>query len=307
MPKRRRPEDQRRRAARVDRDQPAAPDEGARQRPHAVLAARQLHGAPHRRLQRVRRPGPRSATSCASASASCSPTTSCRWRCCRSRPASIPQTCIPELEKCVKEYGNVGINLNPDPSGGHWTAPPLTDRHWYPIYEKMVEYDIPAMIHVSTSCNAVLPHHRRALPERRHHGLHAVPDPGRPVQGLPDAALPHPARRRRGALPLGALPRPGAGDEEAAADRAPAEQHLLRHLRLPPAGHRPAEHGDPGEERAVRLRDDRRRARHRSGDRPLLRRHQALHRGLEDPERAKTSTRSTKPIRAASSRGWTHA
>ena len=29
----------------------------------------------------------------------------------------------------------------------------MTDRHWYPIYEKMVEYDIPAMVHVSTSCN----------------------------------------------------------------------------------------------------------------------------------------------------------
>ena len=69
-------------------------------------------------------------------------------------PGVDPKTCIPELEKCVKEYGNVGINLNPDPSGGHWTSPPLSDRHWYPIYEKMVEYDIPAMIHVSTSCNA---------------------------------------------------------------------------------------------------------------------------------------------------------
>ncbi len=69
-------------------------------------------------------------------------------------PGVDPATCIPELEKCVKQYGNVGINLNPDPSGGHWTSPPLTDRHWYPIYEKMVEYDLPAMIHVSTSCNA---------------------------------------------------------------------------------------------------------------------------------------------------------
>ena len=68
-------------------------------------------------------------------------------------PGVDPRTCIPELEKCVKEFGNVGINLNPDPSGGHWTAPPLTDRLWYPIYEKMVEYDLPAMIHVSTSCN----------------------------------------------------------------------------------------------------------------------------------------------------------
>jgi 4-oxalmesaconate hydratase len=69
-------------------------------------------------------------------------------------PGVDPATCIPELVKCVELYGNVAINLNPDPSGGHWTSPPLTDRHWYPIYEKMVEYEIPAMIHVSTSCNA---------------------------------------------------------------------------------------------------------------------------------------------------------
>lgn len=69
-------------------------------------------------------------------------------------PGVDPKTCIPELERCVKEYGFVGVNLNPDPSGGHWTSPPLTDRYWYPLYEKMVELDVPAMIHVSTSCNA---------------------------------------------------------------------------------------------------------------------------------------------------------
>ncbi len=69
-------------------------------------------------------------------------------------PGVDPRTCIPELRKCVEQYGFVGINLNPDPSGGHWKEPPLTDRWWYPIYEVMVEYDIPAMIHVSTSCNA---------------------------------------------------------------------------------------------------------------------------------------------------------
>jgi len=69
-------------------------------------------------------------------------------------PGVKPETCIAELERCVKQYGMVGINLNPDPSGGHWKEPPLSDRWWYPIYEKMVEYDIPAMIHVSTSCNA---------------------------------------------------------------------------------------------------------------------------------------------------------
>ncbi|WP_411288692.1 amidohydrolase family protein [Phenylobacterium sp.] len=58
-----------------------------------------------------------------------------------------------ELERCVTELGFVGCNLNPDPSGGHWTAPPLIDRYWYPLYEKMVELDVPAMVHVSASCN----------------------------------------------------------------------------------------------------------------------------------------------------------
>ena len=62
---------------------------------------------------------------------------------------------IEELERCVTELGFVGCNLNPDPSGGHFTAPPLIDRSWYPFYEKMVELDVPAMIHVSGSCNPV--------------------------------------------------------------------------------------------------------------------------------------------------------
>ena len=58
-----------------------------------------------------------------------------------------------ELERCINELGFVGCNLNPDPSGGHWTSPPLTDRSWYPFFEKMVELDVPAMIHVSSTCN----------------------------------------------------------------------------------------------------------------------------------------------------------
>jgi 4-oxalmesaconate hydratase len=60
---------------------------------------------------------------------------------------------IEELERAINELGFVGCNLSPDPSGGHWTSPPLTDRYWYPIYEKLVELDVPAMIHVSASCN----------------------------------------------------------------------------------------------------------------------------------------------------------
>ncbi len=60
---------------------------------------------------------------------------------------------VAELERCVTELGFVGCNLNPDPSGGHFSAPPLTDKSWYPFYEKMVELDVPAMVHVSGSCN----------------------------------------------------------------------------------------------------------------------------------------------------------
>jgi 4-oxalmesaconate hydratase len=68
-------------------------------------------------------------------------------------PGVPPAGCIEELERCVKEFGFVGCNLNPDPSGGYWKDPPLTDKWWYPLYEKLVELDVPAMIHVSASCN----------------------------------------------------------------------------------------------------------------------------------------------------------
>jgi 4-oxalmesaconate hydratase len=68
-------------------------------------------------------------------------------------PGAPPEHCIPELRRCVEELGFVGCNLNPDPSGGYWTGPPLTDRQWYPLYEELVRLDVPAMVHVSSSCN----------------------------------------------------------------------------------------------------------------------------------------------------------
>jgi 4-oxalmesaconate hydratase len=74
--------------------------------------------------------------------------------------AQLPQvagepldSCVAELERTVTDKGFVGCNLNPDPSGGYWTSPPLTDDYWFPLYEKMTELDVPAMIHVSGSCN----------------------------------------------------------------------------------------------------------------------------------------------------------
>jgi 4-oxalmesaconate hydratase len=68
-------------------------------------------------------------------------------------PGAPLDASVAELKRCVTSLGFVGCNVNPDPSGGHWTSPPLTDRYWYPLYEAMVELDVPAMVHVSSSCN----------------------------------------------------------------------------------------------------------------------------------------------------------
>jgi 4-oxalmesaconate hydratase len=73
-------------------------------------------------------------------------------------PGAPIERSVPELTRLVKELGFVGVNLNPDPSGGYWKSPPLTDRYWYPIYEKMVELEVPAMVHVTSSCNPAVHH-----------------------------------------------------------------------------------------------------------------------------------------------------
>lgn len=69
-------------------------------------------------------------------------------------PGVDPAKSLPEIVRTVEEMGFIGINLNPDPSGGHWNGSRLSDRSFYPIYEKMCELDIPAMIHVSAACNS---------------------------------------------------------------------------------------------------------------------------------------------------------
>ena len=68
-------------------------------------------------------------------------------------PGVSPSECVAELDRCVNELGFVGCNLNPDPTDGYWTDPPLTDRWWHGLYERMVELEVPAMVHVSMSCN----------------------------------------------------------------------------------------------------------------------------------------------------------
>ena len=65
-----------------------------------------------------------------------------------------PANSVGELERCVKELGFVGCLLNPDPTEGDSAPPPgLGDRFWYPLYEKMVELDVPALIHSASCCH----------------------------------------------------------------------------------------------------------------------------------------------------------
>lgn len=90
------------------------------------------------------------------------------WRICTLFPENfagvcqLPQTVegglgpvIAELERCI-DSGFIGCNLNPDPSGGRWSAPPIYDPWWDPLWEAMTRLDVPAMIHVSGSCERCL-------------------------------------------------------------------------------------------------------------------------------------------------------
>jgi len=70
-------------------------------------------------------------------------------------PGVSPKNCIPELERCVKEFGFVGCLINPDPSEAtNYDTPGMGDEYWYPLYEKLVELDVPGYIH-GAGCRSV--------------------------------------------------------------------------------------------------------------------------------------------------------
>ena len=219
----------------------------ARHRPHDLQPARQLHGAPHRRLRGVVAPGPRSATSSAIASAQLFPDHFIR----RGDAAAEPgrrsrRPASPSSRSASSEYGFVGINLNPDPSGGHWTQP-AADRP--PLVSDLREDG--RVRHPGDDPRQHELQRRASTPPAR---TTSTPTPRRSCSCIEgDLFKDFPTLRfviphGGGAVPYhwGRYPRPRAGAEEAAAARAPAEERLLRHLRLPPAGHRPADAGDPG-------------------------------------------------------------
>jgi 4-oxalmesaconate hydratase len=64
-----------------------------------------------------------------------------------------PKNTLAELEFRVKEQGFIGCLLNPDPTEGDGAPPPgMGDKFWYPLYEKLCELDIPALVHSAGSC-----------------------------------------------------------------------------------------------------------------------------------------------------------
>ena len=80
-----------------------------------------------------------------------------------------------EIERCVNEYGFKGVLVNPDPYENDGVkAPPMGDRYWYPLYEKLCEHDIVGHIHGSGS----------RCPEREPYTLHFINEETTAVYGL---------------------------------------------------------------------------------------------------------------------------
>lgn len=67
------------------------------------------------------------------------------------------QHCLPELDRCIREYGFVAAYVSPDPSGRR-TTPGLDDPYWYPLYESCQASDIPIIIHGTTGLDKRVRH-----------------------------------------------------------------------------------------------------------------------------------------------------
>ena len=68
-------------------------------------------------------------------------------------PGNNPKDWLEELEFRVKEQGFVACNINPDIAGGSQFTPSVADEWWYPLYEKLVQLNIPGHFHVSNTHN----------------------------------------------------------------------------------------------------------------------------------------------------------
>ena len=73
----------------------------------------------------------------------------------------------------MTELGFVGCLLDPDPFEGEGDPPGLGEEYWYPLYDKLRQLDVPAMIH-SASCSS----------PRESYSLHFINEESIAVLGL---------------------------------------------------------------------------------------------------------------------------
>jgi predicted TIM-barrel fold metal-dependent hydrolase len=91
---------------------------------------------------------------------------------CWGEPVSVA---FEELERCATELGFVGALVNPDPSEGRapQEVPGLGDEFWWPLYEKLVQYEMPMLIH-SAGCVSI----------RENQSLHFISEESTAVMSL---------------------------------------------------------------------------------------------------------------------------
>ena len=67
---------------------------------------------------------------------------------------------LPELRRCIDEYGFTATYVTPDP-GGARTTPGMHEAYWYPLYEECEGRNIPIIVHASN----VLDRRLRIIPQ----------------------------------------------------------------------------------------------------------------------------------------------
>ena len=121
-------------------------------------------------------------------------------------PGVNPEYWLDELERCV-EMGFVSCNINPDISGSvDPFTPSMKEDWWYPLWGKMIEFDLPGTIHASSTFNPA--HHVTASHYiAQHHSAGVEILGSRVFQDFPDlkiiiphggGAIPYQWSRHRG-------------------------------------------------------------------------------------------------------------
>lgn len=91
--------------------------------------------------------------------------------------STTPEQWIDELERAVTELGFVGALVNPDPAEGQeLRIPRIGTEWWYPLFAKLVELDVPALVH-SGGCKSW----------RENYSEHMITEASRTVISLADS------------------------------------------------------------------------------------------------------------------------